>query len=272
MKQTWLHLLCGALLLSLLTGCAGVNRILRSGNSDLIYSKAMELYAAEKWSRAVTLFEGVQHIYDATTRADSIAFFTARCKFKSRNYEAAAEQLDQFRRQFGRSVFIEDVEGMYALCYFYMSPGPTRDQTMTGHARVAINEFMSRYPKSERMDEFQKIDSILLQRQYDKTYNNAYTYYKIGRYKSAIIALRNALNEYPASNHREQIMYLTVVSSYKLASNSIESKRIDRYLSMLDSYYSFVEEFPASEHVKELERMGRHAKDFLDKNNKEKTE
>ncbi|MEG2612900.1 MAG: outer membrane protein assembly factor BamD [Alistipes sp.] len=272
MKRTRLYLLCGALLMSLLVGCAGVNSILRSGNPDMIYAKAMELYAAEKWSRASSLFEGVQHIYDATTRADSIAFFTARCKFKSRDYEAAAEQLDQFRIKFGRSVFIEDAEGMYALCYFYMSPGPTRDQTMTGHARVAINEFMSRYPKSTRIEEFQKIDSTLLQRQYDKSYNNAYTYYKIGHFKSAIIALRNALNDYPASSHREQIMYLTVVSSYKLASNSIASKQIDRYLSMLDSYYSFVGEFPDSEHVKELKRMEQHAKDFLDKNNKEKTE
>ncbi len=35
---------------------------------------------------------------------------------------------------------------MYALCFYYLSPGPSRDQTMTGHALIAINEFMSRYP------------------------------------------------------------------------------------------------------------------------------
>ena len=40
---------------------------------------------------------------------------------------------------------------------------------------------------------------------------------------------------------------------------------------MLDSYYSFVAEFPESSYVKELDRLAKHAKDFLDRNNKENT-
>ena len=37
---------------------------------------------------------------------------------------------------------------------------------------------------------------------------------------------------------------------------------------MLDSYYTFLNEFPESTHIKELERMARDARDFLDKNRK----
>ena len=47
---------------------------------------------------------------------------------------------------------------MYALCFYYLSPGPTRDQTMTGQAIMAINEFMSRYPESDRIEDFRKIN------------------------------------------------------------------------------------------------------------------
>lgn len=158
---------------------------------------------------------------------------------------------------------------MYALCFYHIAPAPTRDQTMTGRARVAINEFISRYPQSERVPAFREIDAELLQRQYDKAYYNAYTYYKIGRYKSAIVALRNALKEYPESNHREEIMYLIALSGYKLADNSVSGKQTDRYLSALDSYYSFVEEYPESTHRKELDRLTQHAKDYLAKNAKE---
>ena len=32
--------------------------------------------------------------------------------------------LDDFRRKFGRSVFLEDAEGILALSYFYLAPGP----------------------------------------------------------------------------------------------------------------------------------------------------
>lgn len=269
MKQTYLYALCGVAAAIILAGCSGMNALLKSGQPELIYSKALEYYQLEKWQRASTLFEGVQHYYSGTSREDSISFFNARCKYKNRDFETASALLDDFRRKFGRSAFIEDAEGMYALCFFYLAPGPSRDQTMTGHALIAINEFMSRYPESDRLDEFKKINDELTERLHEKAYLNAYTYYKIGRYKSAITALKNALKQYPESKHREQIMYLIVDAGYRFASNSVTDKQTDRYLTMLDSYLTFKEEFPESSHIKDVERMAKHARDYLDRNNKD---
>ena len=269
MKRICPYAILAAAAIAVLTGCAGVNSLLKSGKPDLIYAKALEFYEKGKWSRASTLFEGVQHYYSGTSREDSISFFNARCKYKNLDYDTASTLLDEFRRKFGRSVFIEEAEGMYAMCFYKLSPGPTRDQTMTGQAIIAVNEFMSRYPESKYIEDFKNIDKELTQRLHDKAYINAYTYYKIGKYKSAIIALKNALRKYSESNHREEILYLIVDASYRFASNSVEAKQIDRYMSMLDSYYSFIAEYPESTHVKELDRMARHAKDFLDKNKKD---
>lgn len=269
MKQTLSYALCGMLLALLLGGCSGINALLKSGKPDLIYSKALEYYENGKWQRASTLFENVQHYYTGTSREDSILYFNARCKFKSFDYETASTLLDDFRRKFGRSPFIEDAEGMYALCFFKLSPEPSRDQTITGQAIIAINEFMSRYPNSDKIENFTELNKILTERLHEKSYINAYTYYKTGRYKSAIVALKNALKQYPESKHREQIMYLTVDSSYRLASNSVADKQTDRYLAMLDSYLSFKEEFPGSKYIKELDRMAKHARDYLDRNNKD---
>lgn len=269
MKRFGTYLAVLAVAAAALCGCAGVNYTLKSGKPDLIYQKGLEYYRAEKWSKASTLFEGAQHWYRGTPREDSLLFYNAHCKFKLRDYETASTLLDDFRRKYGRSAFIEDAEGMYALCFFYLSPGPSRDQSMTTHAIIAISEFISRYPNSERIETFRKINDELMGRLHEKAYRNAYTYYKIGKYKSAIVALRNALKQYPESAYREQIMYLIVSSGYKLAHNSIEKKQADRYLSMLDSYYSFRSEFPESVHIRELERMEREAKNFIAKNNKE---
>ena len=168
MKQTFLYAVCGVILVTAFSGCAGINSLLKSGQPELIYSKALEYYQKEKWSRASTLFEGVQHYYSGTPREDSISFFNARCKYKNRDYDTAATLLDDFRRKFGRSAFIEDAEGMYALCFYYLSPGPSRDQTMTGQALIAINEFMSRYPHSDRVENFKQINGELTQRLHDK--------------------------------------------------------------------------------------------------------
>ena len=50
---------------------------------------------------------------------------------------------------------------MYALCFYYLSPAPSRDQTMTGQAIMAINEFISRYPNSDQIENFRKINDEL---------------------------------------------------------------------------------------------------------------
>ena len=272
MKQTFSYALCAVAAAIFLCGCSGMNALLKSGQPELIYSKALEYYDKEKWQRAITLFEGVEHYYQGTSREDTVSFYKARCRFKNRDYETASTELDDFRRKFGRSAFIEDAEGMYALCYYYLAPGPTRDQTMTGQAIMAINEFIARYPQSEQIENFRKINEELNGRLHEKAYLNAYTYYKIGRYKSAIVALKNALKQYPDTEHREEMMYLIVDSSYRLASNSVVEKQTDRYLDMLDSYLSFREEFPESKYLKELERMAQHARDYLDRNNKDNNE
>ena len=150
-----------------------------------------------------------------------------------------------------------------------MSPEPRHDQTITSQAIITITEFMSRYPESTRLDDFRNIVAELTQRLHDKAYINTYTYFKIGRHKSAIVAFRNALKTYPDSSHREEIMYHIVKSGYEVAHNSVEGKQTDRYMAMLDSYYSFIAEYPESKHVKELNRLAKTAKDYLEKNNKE---
>ena len=269
MKRIILYLISGLLFATTLAGCNGVSALLKSGEPDKIYAKALELYEKEKWSRATSLFEGAHHYYIGTTREDSISFVHARCKFKLHDYDTASQLLDEFRRRFGRSVFIEEAEAMYAYCFYQMSPGPSRDQTMTGKAIIAINEFVSRYPESDKVENFRKMNDELTERMHEKSYLNAYTYYKIGRYKSAIVALKNSLRTYPDSRFREEIMYLIVDSSFRLADNSVAEKQTDRFLSMLDSYLSFREEFPESKHIKEANRMAKKARDFLARNKQE---
>ncbi len=269
MRKIYQQILCVVVLMVALSGCHGVSTVLKSGDPELIYNSALEYYQKEKWDRASTLFEGVAHYYIGSQREDSIAFLNARCKYKARDYYTASTLLDEFRRKFGRSLFIEDAEGMYAMCFYYQSPPPERDQTTTGQAIMAINDFVSRYPNSVRIEQFKNIEQELTGRLHEKAYLNAYTYYKIGRYKSAITAFKNALKQFPESARREDIMYLIVDSSYKYASNSITSKQPERYLTMLDSYLTFKEEFPESERMNSLNRMAKDARDYLVKNNKD---
>ena len=247
-----------------------VHRVIKSADPDLIYSEGLKYFGREKWKQAADLFDACQAYYVGDVREDSIAFFSARSKFKNRDYAEATTQLDEFRRKFGRSQFVEDAEAMLAMCHYYLAPDPTRDQTVTAEAIVAFSEFIERYPNSKRVEAFSELILELTERLKEKAYLNAYTYYKIQRYKSAVVALRNALKMYPDTPHREDILYLIAASKYRLAHNSVLEKQGDRYLDVLDSYYSFINEFPESKRRKELERYIKEAKDYLDKNNIEK--
>ena len=269
MKKFIQNLIVVAAVAAMFLSCSGLSKVAKSGDPELMYNTALRLYKAEKWTRASDMFDACAGYYIGSEREDSIAFFSARSKFKNRDYHEASANLDEFRRKFGRSLFIEDAEGMFAMCEYYLSPEPSRDQTQTAKAIVTLNTFIERYPNSERVEPFRQLIEELTARLHEKNFLNAYTYFKVQRYKSAVVAFKIALKNYDNTTYREQIMYYIVVSNYRLAHNSVAEKQADRYLAMLDSYYSFIEEYADSKYKKELDRYFKEAKDFIDKNKQE---
>lgn len=252
---------CLAALLA--SGCSGYNKLLKSKDREQMYQAALRYFDAGQFDKTLTLFEEISPYYQGTAREDTILFYTADAHFRSQDYENSCMEFDDYRRRFGRGPFVEEAEYKYAMGYYYMSPESYRDQTPTYMAITTINDYLQRYPNSLkrqlcllRLDELQN-------KLYDKSYINARTYYKIGRYKSAVVALRNALKEYPETPHREEILYLTVKSCHELATNSVRALQRDRYLDMLDAYYTFVADFPESKYRKELDRLQKTARRYL---------
>lgn len=269
MKQKLSYIIALAFVAVSFCGCAGIQRIINTGDKDIMFKHAELYYNAEKWSKALVLLDKCELYFRGSTKEDTIAFYISRCYFKDHDYVSASTLLDQFRRTFGRSAFIEEAEAMYAISLYNMCPGPERDQTTTSQAIVAISEFMSHYPQSDKIPIFREMTDDLSWRLHEKSYINAYTYYKIERYKSAVVAFKNALKQYPHSHRREDLMYHIVMASYKYADNSIDSKQLDRYMSALDAYYTFIMEFPDSKYRKDVEHVAEVAKRYIDKNKEE---
>lgn len=248
-----------------LPGCSGIQRVINTDDPDQIFERGVLYYNAEKWAKAILLFEHCEPFVKNTPREDSLAFFKARSYFKNYDYQTSSSLFDEFRRTYSRSAFLEEAEALFAISLYNMCPDPERDQSTTAAAIIAISEFISHYPNSAQLPFFQDMVKDLTWRMEERTYLNAYTYYKILRYDSAIIAFRNALKKYPDSHRREDIMYYTVMSAYKFADNSVASKQTDRFMSMLDSYYSFIMEYPESKYRAELDRLSNIAKRHIEK-------
>lgn len=248
-------------------GCSPFNKLLKLNDSEQMYTAAIRYYDEGDFQHALQLFQEITPRYASTMRADTIMYYTGCCYYKQGDFSTSGSIFDEYRRTYGRSPLLEDVEYMHAMGFYFSSPQPTRDQTATLQAISAISEFMERYPASPKLGVCEMRIEELKNKLYDKSFLNARTYYKTERYKAAIIAFRNALAEFPETPHREEILFLTLDSCYKLASNSISTLQVDRYLDAMDAYYNFVSEFPESKYRREAERMQRASKRYLAKHN-----
>ena len=84
-------------------------------------------------------------------------------------------------------------------------------------------------------------------------------YYKTENYHAASVTLKNILKEYPDIESREEILYYVVKSNYKLAKNSVNSKKVERFEETMKSYTKFVDNFPQSKKISELESIYKNA-------------
>ena len=245
--------------------CSEYNKLLKSGSNKQKYDKALEYFNAGKYSRSLTLFKDIEHIFSQSDQADTVAFYTSLCSYKMGDFETSSQQFDEFRRRFGRSPFLEESEYYFAKGFYYLSPKPENDQSFTFQAMQAISEYLDRYPKSQKRDELLENMIELRQKLYDKAFLNAKLYYDVGYYNSAVTALRNAILKYPESNHREELAYLIVSAQCLYARNSVPALQRQRYLDTQNAYYSFIDEYPESKYRKEADKMQDEAKKFLEK-------
>ncbi len=239
-----------------LASCSSYTKLLKSGDREAIYQEALKAFQEKKNERAISLFYVIQDYYEGTQRDDTIRFFSASSYFRRGDFFTAGELLEAFRREFqNRTVFMEEAEYLIALGYYAMSPDPKLDQSPTLAAITQFQEFLARYPETNRYDDIVDHLAELQQKLYDKSFLNAKTYYDIGAYKSAIDTFLVALSEFPETNRREEILYYIVRSAFILADNSVENLQRGRYLEMIDHYYNFISEFPESRYNKETTEM-----------------
>ena len=249
--------------MALVAGCGSYSRLLKTNDHDRMYRAALEFAEEGRFQRTLELMTRVRMQYLNHPRADTVMFYTGLAHFRLGDFESSGMVFDEFRQTHTRSPFLQEAEFLYAMGFYHSSPDPQRDQTATHRALAAIAEYLSRYPDTLRREQLEENVVTLTQKLHDKVFLNARTYYRIGRYRSAIVALQNALDEYPQTNHREEMTFMIVRSSFEFARGSAEAMRRDRYLDMLDRSLTYVSEFPEGRFVRDVERMQRQARSYL---------
>jgi outer membrane protein assembly factor BamD len=261
--------LCSLILVVLLVaGCQGYEKVLKGNDFKLKYHEAMRYYKKEDYVRSATLFDQVAPVLRGTEQADTVYFYQALSYFKQEDYILGGHYFRIFAATYGGSPFVEEAEFMNAYCSYLMSPRPELDQSNTIDAIQSFQLFLIKYKNSSRADECKKYLLELREKLVEKSYLSAKLYFNLEDYKAAIVALNNSLIQYPDSKFREEILYLMVKSCYQFAYNSIPSKQKERYQNAIDEYYSFITEFPNSKYAKEVTKYFKNSSKNLgiDKN------
>jgi outer membrane protein assembly factor BamD len=257
------NLLYSVILGLMLVSCSGFEKILKSSDYNLKYRKAFEYYKIGDYGKSSTLFDDIVNVFRGTTKADTLAYYQAMSYYKQKDYILGGHYFNTFAQNFMYSPFTEEAEFLEADCYYQLSPRAALDQASTTQAIESLKTFLNKYPYSKHGEEARIMISELEDKLVEKSRLNAKLYYDMGLYKSSIIALKNSLDDYPDTKHKEELMWLVLDSNFRLAENSVPSKQKERYQTTLDEYYSFTSHYPNSRYKDDADQIYKATENFL---------
>ncbi len=259
-NERWMNkVLAFGLLLALLSGLMACKpefeKIRTSGDSELIYKKALEYYQNEQWEKAQMLFELLINSYRGKVKAEDVYFKYAYTHFHMGQYLLANYYFKSFSRTFPNSVHREEADYMQAYSLYKQSPDYRLDQTSTMDAIDAFQQFVETYPHSERVKECNRLIEELRKKLEHKAFEEGYLYYKMGEYQAATISFENLLRDFPESDDVERVRFLIVKANFEFANKSVIGKQKERYEKAVEYAQVFLHKFPKSKYAAQVNSM-----------------
>jgi len=272
MKKTSLFIVILALI-SLYTSCTNsLAKLERSNDYNELYNGAIAYYERGKYDNAKVIFERIFPYYRGSEQAEKIRYYWAYCEYYQGFYQLAAYQFKEFYRTFGRSPFAEEAQFMEAYSLYQDAPNANLDQASSEQAVIAMQNFLNRYPASQHYQEANEIIDELQVRFETKAYETAKLYYRLttglsyrNYLEAALVTFQAFKEDYPDSKYNEELLFLSVETSFKLADNSITNRKKERFDKTIDFYEEFTERFPDSQYTQEARTYFERTKKELNK-------
>lgn len=228
------------------------------------YQEGLKYYNKKDYSRALALFEDLVQRYRGRAEAEDLFYYYAFANYKLKDYTSAAYHFKNFADTYPNSSHAEECRYMSAYCSYLESPNSTLDQTNTLQAIDKLQLFINLYPKSDRVAEASKLIADLHERLEKKSFDNANLYLTISDYKSAVIAFKNSLREFPDTKYAEEMQFLMIQAQYLYAKNSLETKQQERYEEAIADYNDFAQQYPSSKYLKQAEGYNRDSENGIE--------
>ncbi len=203
----WLIPMATILLLIMLS--CGSKPAVRTMPADAEFERSRELLQARKYNRAIQGFERIIFYHPTSELVDDAQYWLAQTYFLMKDYNQAITEFEYLIKNFPASTYLEDAYYYRAVAFLNNAPGVDRDQTKTMDAIDYLDEFLTRFPNSQRTNEVRTLILDARQRLAKKELNNARLYLKLKEFKAAeIYFTRYVIEAYPETPAALEAKYL----------------------------------------------------------------
>ena len=260
-KALLYFLFVGILVVS--ASCSNYKKVLKTGNNELKYETAMDLYEKGDFNKAIQFFDILRAVYRGTKEGELITYYSANCYFQTKDYNIAAYYYKQYYQMYPRGEMAEEAAFLSAYSNYLQSPGISLDQTSTYIALSELQSFIDMFPNSDKIDEANRLMDNLRQKLETKGYNICKLYFRMEDYQAAITSFENLLNDYPDTDYKEEILFYITIAYFEYAEKSILSKKQERYEMTVESYNNLLFLYPESDYLKDAGKANDQAQEKL---------
>jgi len=226
-------------------------KIMESKDISYKLTKANEYYDQKQYYKANQIYETLLPAFRGSKNYEELYYRYCYSFYYQNDYLSASYQFKNFVDYFPSSKRADECEFNYAICLYKMSPGFAKDQSSTYKAIDALQSYINTHPGSPNLTQASNYIDICRAKIEKKDAKAALLYFNMGEYKSAVVAYKSLLQNYPESSQDDQYQLMLIKAYYKYASMSIEEKQEERYAEAVNAYNEMVQYTPNSPYLKE---------------------
>lgn len=242
-----------------ISSCSPYQRAMKSDDVEFKTEVFTQQIEKKKYAKAIRLFEQFASALRAKPQGETAFYNYAKALYNTKQYISAAYEFERFASSYPKSPLAEESAFYGAECYSRLSPKYSLDQVDTDKALSKIQVFVNKYPNSTFLPRANEIVKELSEKLELKAFEIAKQYNTIGEftrdYNAAIIALDNFVFNFPGSKYKEDALFYKYDAMYKLATNSIPSKKQERLISAKTYYQNLIKFKADTKYLQQSNKM-----------------
>ena len=202
MRKTAYIVLGLAMVLTVMSGCSGYNKILKASDYNTKYSLAKIYFMEGHFTSCSSILEECVAYQRGTAQAEESMYLLASCYYNLNDYLSASQYYMACYRSYPNSTYSENCLFWSGKSLYLDTPDPRLDATSTTNAIMQLQRFVETYPMSKYRPEAEDMIYTMYDRLVEKELGTAELYYNMGNYmgnnyRSSIIVAQNALRDFP---------------------------------------------------------------------------